>query len=73
MSKELFSFNKGWLQVKNCDITECRNKLMSALNIKTRAAFLNRLKGDVEPKVSEVKAIEDVFAEYGIKDVWGAA
>lgn len=73
MSKELFSFNKGWSQVKNGDIPECRNKLMTALNIKTRAAFLNRLKGDVEPKVSEVKAIEDVFAEFGIKDIWGAA
>ena len=73
MSKELFSFNKGWSQVKNGDIPECRNKLMSAFNIKTRAAFLNRLKGDVEPKVSEVKAIEDVFAEFGIKDIWGAA
>lgn len=57
MSKELFSFNKGWSQVKNGDIPECRNKLMAALNIKTRAAFLNRLKGDVEPKVSEVKVL----------------
>lgn len=69
MSKEQFSFNKGWSQVKNGDISECRNKLMEVLGIKTRAAFLNRLKGDVEPKVSEVRAIESVFAEYGITDV----
>lgn len=46
-------------------------KLMAALNINTRMAFLNRLKGEVEPKVSEARAIEAVFAEYGIKDVWG--
>lgn len=71
MSKEFFSFSKGWSQVKNGDVPECRNKLMDALGIKTRAAFLNRLKGDVEPKVSEVKAIEEVFARYGIKEVWG--
>ena len=73
MSKEQFSFNKGWSQVKNGDISECRNKLMKVLGIKTRAAFLNRLKGDVEPKVSEVRAIESVFAEYGITVVWGIA
>ena len=54
MSKEQFSFNKGWSQVKNGDISECRAKLMAALNINTRMAFLNRLKGEVEPKVSEV-------------------
>lgn len=71
MSKEQFSFNKGWSQVKNGDMSECRNKLMEVLGIKSRAAFLNRLKGDVEPKVSEVRAIESVFAEYGIKDIWG--
>ena len=71
MSKELFSFSKGWSQVKNGDVTGCRKALMAALGIKTRAAFLNRLKGDVEPKVSEVKAIEDVFARYGITEVWG--
>ena len=73
MSKEQFSFSRGWSQVKNGDISECRNKLMEVLGIKTRAAFLNRLKGDVEPKVSEVRAIESVFAEYGITDIWGVA
>ena len=71
MSKEQFSFNKGWSQVKNGDIAECRTRLMAALNINTRPAFLNRLKGEVEPKISEVRAIEAIFAEYGITDVWG--
>lgn len=71
MSKEQFSFNKGWSQVKNGDIAECREKLMVALNINTRMAFLNRLKGEVEPKVSEARAIEKVFAEFGVTEVWG--
>ena len=71
MSKELFSFSKGWSQVHNGDVPTCRAKLMQALNIKTRAAFLNRLRGEIEPKVSEAKAIEKVFAEFGIKEVWG--
>lgn len=72
MSKEQFSFNKGWSQVRNGDVRKCRKKLMDALGIKTRMAFLNRLKGEVEPKISEVRAIEAVFAEFGIKDIWGA-
>lgn len=72
MSKEQFSFNKGWSQVKNGDLRKCRKKLMEALGITTRMAFLNRLRGDVEPKVSEAKAIESIFAELGIKEVWGA-
>lgn len=71
MSKDLFSFMKGWSQVPNGDIPQCREKIMSALKIKTRAAFLNRMKGEIEPKVSEARAIENVFAEYGIKDIWG--
>jgi len=25
----------------------------------------------VEPKVSEARAIEEIFAEYGIKEIWG--
>lgn len=71
MSKELFSFQKGWSQVKNGDLDECRKKLMAAMNITTRASWGKRLKGEIEPKISEVRAIESVFAEYGIKQVWG--
>jgi hypothetical protein len=71
MSKELFSFQKGWSQVKNGDIPECRERLMAALNIKTRVSWGKRLKGEIEPKISEVKAVEQVFAAYGIKEVWG--
>lgn len=73
MSKEQFSFSKGWSQVRNSDIPTCREKLMAALNVKTRAAFLVRMKGKVEPKVSEAKAVEEVFSEFGITEVWGIA
>lgn len=71
MSKEDFSFLRGWSQVKNCDISRCREDLMHALNVTTRAAFLNRLKGHVEPKMSEITAVEKVFSTYGISEVWG--
>ena len=71
MSKEQFSFNKGWSQVRQGDVTDCRKDLMTVLNVTTRAAFLQRLKGNVIPNVLEAHNVETVFAKYGIKDVWG--
>lgn len=68
-----FSFQKGWSQVKQGDASTVRSKLMAALNITTRMAFLDRLNGKVEPKVTEHRAIEEIFAEYGITEIWGAA
>lgn len=71
MSKEQFAFKKGWGQVTLSAAKACRKDLMDSLGVTTRVAFLNRMKGEVEPKISEVRAIEKVFAKYGIKDVWG--
>lgn len=67
-----FSFQKGWSQVKQGDVATVRIEIMTALNITTRMAFLDRLNGKVEPKVSEHRAIEQIFAKRGIKEVWGA-
>lgn len=71
MSKEQFSFIKGWSQLRQCDISKCRKELMAAFNVTTRAAFLQRLKGNVIPNVLEAHNVEKVFAKYGINDVWG--
>ena len=68
MSKEQFSFAKGWAQVRQCDVANCRKALMQVLNITTRAAFLQRMKGNVIPNVLEVNNVEKVFAKYGIKE-----
>lgn len=67
-----YSFQIGWSQVKQGDASTVRAKLMQALNITTRMAFLDRMNGKVEPKISEYKAIEKVFAEFGIEKVWGS-
>lgn len=66
-----FSFKKGWSQVKQGDIKTARAALMSALGINTRNAFLDRMKGKIEPRVTEAKMIERVFAEFGITEIWG--
>ena len=44
---------------------------MAALNLKTRNTFYIRLRGEIEPKVSEAEAIEAIFKDYGITEVWG--
>ena len=66
-----FSFQKGWSQVKQGEVSVVRTQLMTALSITTRMAFLNRLNGDVEPKVTEYEAIERIFKEHGIAEIWG--
>lgn len=66
-----FSFRKGWLQVRHNDADELKSKIMGALGIKTNKGFKDRLNGYVEPKVSEAKNIEDIFAHYGITEIWG--
>jgi hypothetical protein len=44
---------------------------MEALNISAHNSFLDRLNGKVVPTVPEAEAIERVFAQYGITEVWG--
>ena len=66
-----FSFKKAWSQVRQKDIEDVRNEIMAALALTTKPAFYNRLNGDVEPKVSEAKANEDIFNKYGITEIWG--
>ena len=66
-----FSFKKGFGQVQNKDLKEVKSELMTALNIKTRYAWGQRLKGEVEPRISEAQSIEAIFAEREIKDIWG--
>jgi hypothetical protein len=71
MQKVNYSFKKGFSQVQIGKSTEVKEKLMSVLSITTRASWSARLKGKIVPKVDEAKAIENVFAGYGIKNVWG--
>lgn len=66
-----FSFKKGWNQLPQTKTYEVRKKIMAALGLQTRTSFYPRLNGDIEPKFGEALAIEDIFQEYGIKDIWG--
>ena len=66
-----YAFQRGFSQVMNKDVQAVRHEIMEALNVTTRPAFLSRLGGEVEPKVSEAEKIEAIFSKYGVTDVWG--
>lgn len=67
-----YSFRNGLGQVPNGKIPECRDELMAALKIKTRASYYRRLNGTIIPRLDQVQAIEAVFAKFGItKNIWG--
>ena len=65
------SFERGFRQVRVYDMPEVREKIISALGIASRASWAKRLYGRIVPNVDEAKEIEKIFAEYGIKGVWG--
>ncbi len=70
-TNDSFSFKKGWNQLPVSKVAEVREKIMKVLNLKCQTSFYPRLNGDYEPKISEARAIEAIFAEYGIREVWG--
>ena len=69
--REEFSFLRGWSQVKNFQMQQVKNEILDALGLKTRVSWYQRLYGNIEPRITEARAIEAVFAKYGIKDIWG--
>jgi hypothetical protein len=67
-----FSFMMGYNQVQRKDCIQVRTEIMQALNITTTQGWRDRLFGRVEPRVSEARVIEVIFAKYGVTDIWGA-
>lgn len=67
------SFQLGINHVKSGRKNTVRAKIMKALNITSLPSYYARLNGAVEPKRSEVEAIEKIFSEErpSIKVVWG--
>jgi len=64
-------FKKGFDKVKNGDARTVRQDIKDALGIKSSSTWYNRLYGTVIPNKVEVEAIEKIFLEHGITDVWG--
>jgi hypothetical protein len=70
-AKREFAFEKGYMQARQIDADKVREEIMDALKVKTKASWSLRLRGITEPRVSEARAIEEVFSRYGITDIWG--
>lgn len=70
-NKQSFSFNRGYQQLPVSKLKEARMRIMEALGLVTEPAFYRRLRGGIEPKISEYRAIENVFHSFGITDIWG--
>ena len=68
---EEFSFQNGWSQLRQKDVAECKEKIMVALGLTTRSGLGYRRNGDVGYTPAEQEAVERIFAEYGITEVWG--
>ena len=66
-----FAFKKGWNQVPKGEAAEVKKSIMKGLGITGDATFYSRMKGIPEPTISEYQTISDVFAGYGITDIWG--
>jgi hypothetical protein len=66
-----YSFRKGLDQLRRIDTPIVKDEIMGALGVVSDASWFLRLNGSIEPRVSEAKAIEGVFAKYGITDIWG--
>jgi hypothetical protein len=68
-----YSFKKGFRLIPHGEAKEVKRELMGALGIKTNVGFRGRIRGDVEPKVSEAEKIEEVFSRHGVpkSKVWG--
>lgn len=66
-----YSFKKGFGQVQQKDLPAVRTKLMEALGVNTRMSLSKYMRGLTEPKISQVRAVEGVFHQYGITDIWG--
>lgn len=69
-----YSFKKGFSQIQLKDTAEVRRRITEALNLnpESRASWKLRIDGTVEPKVSEAQAIEAIFHDYAIFEIWGS-
>lgn len=66
-----YSFRSAYDSLPKKKLGEARKKIKQILNVTTDKSVYARIAGTPEPKVSEAKAIEQLFRSYGIKVIWG--
>ena len=66
-----YSFMKGWKQLPQGEMKAVRAEICKALGDVSLPTFYARLQGKPEPRISEAKAIEEIFSKRGITEIWG--
>lgn len=69
-TKNTKSFSNAWSRVRQCDAKAVQEEIMTALSIRSRTSFYNRMHGVIAPRLCEAEAIEGIFAKYGVSPVW---
>ena len=69
--REKFSFLLGWSQVRQGDLQEVKDEILTSLNLKQKVSWYQRLYGNIEPKITEYWKIEEIFHKHGITQIWG--
>lgn len=64
-------FNRGYIQLSIVNSTEAREKLNRALGCNNRQMFFNYKRGICKCSAVQAARVEEVFAEYGISNIWG--
>ncbi len=64
-------FNKGYMQLRQCDVKKAKAELQEALGIANEVSFRNYRYGAVEPKAVQADRVTAVFNKYGITEIWG--
>jgi hypothetical protein len=65
------SFNKGYRQIAPKDRERFIARVKKALGVDSVQSFYDYKKGSRELKFTKAKAIEKIFASFGITEVWG--
>ena len=65
------AFVTGWSQVPPYCRDMVMQQLMEAFGIGSKVQFYARMRGEVEPRKSQIEGVEAVFNRYGITVIWG--
>lgn len=65
------AFITGWSQVPPCYRDMVMEQLMEAFGVNSKVQFYARMRGEVEPRKSQIEGVEAVFNKYGITKIWG--
>jgi hypothetical protein len=65
------AFVTGWSQVPPYCRDLVMKQLMDVFGVGSKVQFYARMRGEVEPRKSQVEGVEAVFHRYGIDEIWG--